>query len=94
MKEVVKINSEDSNLIERKFYEHAAGKDNVAFLMHDKDIAWEKLQHYIDVVESRFSDLEKTKERLSKKYEPKEFVGKSYNYSFDFNDESITYEMA
>lgn len=94
MKKVVKINSEDSTLVERKFYEHSAGKDNVAFLMRDKDVIWETLQHYIDVVETRFYELEKVKEQISKKYEPKEFAGQSYNFSFDFNEETIIYEMA
>ena len=94
MQIVVKIDSEDNNLVERKFFEHAAGKDNVAFLMRDKDVVWETLQHYIDVVEKRFYELEKVKELISKKYEPSDLNGASYNYSFDFNNETIIYEVA
>ena len=94
MQIVVKIDSEDSNYVERKFFEHAAGKDTVAFLMRDKDVQWDILQHYIDVVESRFIELEFTKSEMSKKYEPKDLEGASYKYSFDFNNESIIYEVA
>lgn len=94
MKKVVKINSEDSKLVERMYYEHEAGKDNVAFLMHDKDVVWENLQYYIKEVDHRFFELEKAKRDMTKKYEPKEFEGKDYNYSFDFSNEEITYEIA
>ena len=67
---VIKISSEDSSLIERKFYEHAAGKDNIAFLMKDKDVRFDLLQEYINVVEVRFFELEKYKNFISKKYLP------------------------
>ena len=89
---VVKIDSQDSNMIEQKFFEHAAGKDNIAFLMKDNDIDWSVLQHYINVVEVRFFELEQMKSRLSKKYEPSELKGKRYNFSFDFENETIAYE--
>ena len=93
MKETYKVHilSEDNNLIERKFFEHSAGRDNIAFLMKDADINKELLDYYVTTVESRFYELEKTKRLLSKKYEPQELNGKPYNYSFDFEDETITY---
>lgn len=94
MKIVVKIDSEDSNYVERKFFEHVAGRETVAFLMKDKDIQWETLQHYINIVEERFIELEFTKDEIAKKYEPKDFEGASYNYSFDFKNESIIYDVA
>lgn len=89
---VIKIDSEDSNLIERKFYEHAAGKDNIAFLMKDADVNRDLLQEYISIVEVRFFELEKLKVLISKKYEPVELKGKSYVYTFDFENETIIYE--
>ena len=89
---VIKIDSEDSNLIERKFYEHAAGKDNIAFLMKDADVNRDLVQEYISIVEVRFFELEKLKVLMSKKYEPVELKGKSYAYTFDFENESIIYE--
>lgn len=88
---IVKIHEEDNNLLERKFFEHAAGKDNVAFLMKDKDVNEAILDRYITTVEVRFYELEKVKRLLSKKYEPAELKGKAYEYSFDFEDETITY---
>lgn len=94
MQIVVKIDSEDSVLVERKYFEHMAGKDTVAFLMKDKDIQWDTLQHYINIVESRFTELELTKEAITKKYLPKDFDGATYTYSFDFNNESIIYNIA
>ena len=87
----IKLLEEDNNLIERKFFEHAAGRDNVSFLMKDSDVNAELLDRYIAAVEIRFYELEKTKRLLSKKYEPQELNGKSYNYSFDFEEETITY---
>jgi hypothetical protein len=93
MQIVVKIDSEDSVLVERKYFEHMAGKDTVAFLMKDKDIKWDTLQHYINVVESRFTELELTKEAITKKYLPKDFEDATYTYSFDFNNESIIYNI-
>lgn len=89
---IIKIDSEDSNLAERKFYEHMAGRDNIAFLMKDSDVNIALLQDYINVVEARFYELEKIKTLISKKYEPVELNGKSYNYSFNFEDETIIYE--
>lgn len=93
MQIVVKIDSEDSVLVERKYFEHMAGKDTVAFLMKDKDIKWDTLQHYINVVESRFTELELTKEAITKKYLPNDFEDATYTYSFDFNNESIIYNI-
>lgn len=92
MRKEVKIDSEDSNLVERKFFEHAAGKDNIAFLMKDADVNMSLLQEYINVVEQRYYELEKSKSLISKKYEPIELRGKSYDYTFNFDDETITYE--
>lgn len=89
---IVKIDSEDSNLIERKFYEHMAGKDNIAFLMKDDDVNSDILNEYIRIVETRYYEVEKCKVLLSKKYEPIDLKGKAYNYSFDFEEETIIYE--
>ena len=89
---IIKINSEDNNLVEIKFYEHAAGKDNIAFLMKDIDVNRELLQEYINAVEVRFYELQKAKALISKKYEPTELKGKSYTYTFNFEEETIIYE--
>lgn len=87
----VKIDSQDSNYIEQKFYEYSSGKSNIAFLMKDADVNWDVLQKYISIVDCRFYELEKSKELISKKYEPLELKGKAYDYQFDFDEESIIY---
>ena len=87
----VKIYSEDSNLIERKYFEYSALKDCLAFLMKDEDVNKELLDKYVRSVGSMYYEVEKTKRLLSKKYEPQELHGKSYDYFFDFEDETITY---
>lgn len=87
----ITIDAQDCNLIERLFFEHAAMKDCVAFLMKDKDINQELLDKYVRNVGSMYYELEKAKRLLSKKYEPQELRGKSYDYYFDFENETITY---
>lgn len=89
---IVKIDSEDSNLIERKYYSHAAGKDNIAFLMKDSEVNESILNEYINIVEQRYYELEKSKVLISKKYEPVELKGNAYTYTFNFEDETIIYE--
>lgn len=91
MRIIVKIDSEDNNLIERRFFEHAAMRDNVAFLMKDEDVNEEILDRLVKNVGTLYYALEKTKRLLSKKYEPIELKEKPYNYAFDFEDETITY---
>lgn len=90
---VIKIDSEDSNLIERKYFEHAAGRDNIAFLMRGEGINTDVLQQYINIVEKRFYELEKSKKYISEKYCPEELKGKAYEYAFDFDEEVIIYEQ-
>lgn len=90
---VVKIDPEDSNLVERKYFEHAAGKDNIAFLMRGDEINMDVLQQYINIVEKRFYELEKSKKYISEKYCPDELKGKEYSYTFDFDEETIIYEQ-
>lgn len=87
----ITIDAQDCNLVERLFFEHAAMKDCVAFLMKDKNINQELLDKYVRNVGSMYYELEKAKRLLSKKYEPQELRGKSYDYFFDFEDETITY---
>lgn len=90
----VKIHPEDSNLMERLYYEHAAGRDNIAFLMKDNDVNKDILQDYIRTVETRFYEMKKCMVLLSKKYEPKECSnGNGYDYTFNFEEESIIYDI-
>ena len=69
-KVTIEIPYKESLKVERLFYEHKAGQDNIAFLMKDKDINYDILQEYIDVVESRYVELELLKHELGDKYKP------------------------
>jgi hypothetical protein len=85
----VEIETHESEAVERLFYLHNAGQDNIAFLMKDKDIRYEILQEYIDVTECRYVELEMLKEELAEKYKPKD--GKDYNYLFDFRNKTMIF---
>lgn len=89
-RKVVEIGVDESTNVERLFYEHRAGQDNIAFLMKDKDIRYDILQEYIDVVECRYVELEMMKEELAEKYKPD--ANKDYDYMFDFRNNSIIFE--
>lgn len=91
--EIVKIESEDSLLVERKFYEHQAGRDNIAFLMKDKDVNWDILQHYIDVVETRWVELEMLKDEMDKKYCPENMRNKPHGYEFLFDTKQMKFVL-
>lgn len=90
---VVSIDMEDSLLVERKFYEYNAGKDNIAFLMKESDINWEILQNYIDVVETRYVELELLKKEIITKYCPSNYINKKYTYEFLFETYEIKFSL-
>ena len=79
--------------MERKFYEHQAGRDNIAFLMKEKDINWEILQHYIDVVETRWVELELLKKEMGDKYCPEEYKDDFYSYEFLFDKNMMKFVL-
>ena len=89
-KVTVQIPVEESEHVERLFFEHRAGQDNIAFLMKDKSINYSVLQEYIDVVEARYTELELTKQEIGDKYKPLGF--EDYTFTFDFRNNSIVYE--
>ena len=89
-KVTVPIPVEESEHVERLFFEHKAGQDNIAFLMKDKEIRYDILQEYIDVVETRYVELELTKQEIADKHKP---LGiENYTFTFDFRNNSIVYE--
>lgn len=85
----VEIDNHESETVERLFYLHNAGQDNIAYLMKDKDIRYDILQEYIDVTECRYVELEMLKEELANKYMPKD--GKDYQYVFDFKNSAMIF---
>lgn len=89
--EIVDIDREDSLLVERKFYEHKAGQDNIAFLMKDRDVNWDVLQHYVDVVETRYVELEMLKDEMDKKYCPEKLKTYPHGYEFLFDTNQMKF---
>lgn len=90
---IVDIDEQDSLLVERKFYEQQAGRDNIAFLMKDKDVNWDILQHYIDVVETRWVELEMLKSEMDKKYCPESIKDKPHGYEFLFDTKQMKFVL-
>lgn len=90
---VVPIPQETSEKVERLFYSWKGGRESVAFLMKDKDVRWDILQQYVNVVETRYAELEMLKSAISGQYlpDPIRFSGVSYDYEFLFGESSIRY---
>ena len=90
---IVPIPEETSVKVERLFYEWRAGRETIAFLMKDKDVRWDILQQYVNVVETRYTELELMKEGISKQYAPIPMgeSGVPFDYEFLFDRSSIRY---
>ena len=91
---VVDVPAEEMVELERLWYEYNASRDIIAFLMQQKGVIWETLQEYINVSEKRFTECEMKKVSLATNYKPAEVDLTKFNYSFDFQDDKITFEEA
>ena len=81
---IVPIPPETSLKIERLFYEYTAGRESVKFLMKDSDVRWDILQNYVNVVETRYTELEMLKAAVGKEYLPNAICLSREPYSFEF----------
>ena len=92
---IVQIPQETSENIERLFYSYYGGRETVAFLMKDSDIRWDILQQYVNVVETRYAELEMLKSAVSKQYlpDPLKYGNYEYDYEFQFDTYSIKYRV-
>ena len=88
----VKIDHEDNLIIERGWYEYNAARDIIAYLMQQPNINEQYLQQYINIAEKRFVELEMHKQAADKRYRPEGI--NPVNYSFDFEEEVIIYDLA
>lgn len=88
---VVKMSSDDSSYVEKKFYLLSSGRSNLAFLAKEDGVNMDIFSEYADLVDQRCLELELAKSKMSKKYEPKELSGLAYDYMFDFENESLVY---
>lgn len=90
---IVKMHEEDSNLVERKHFEYQSARSNIAFLAQESNVNKELFDMFTAIVDKRFYEIEKAKSNMSKKYLPEELKGKNYNFSFDFDNETIVYTL-
>lgn len=90
---IVQIPQETSENIERLFYSYHGGRETIAFLMKDSDVRWDVLQQYVNVVETRYAELEMLKSAISKQYlpDPLKYGNYDYDYEFQFDTYSIKY---
>lgn len=85
----VKIDSEDSRLIEKAFYEYQASLNILSYLLKQENINMKYIEDYTKKTEQYFVILEEYKSIVSSKYMPQD--EKEYNYSFDFINETINF---
>lgn len=92
---IVPIPEQTSLSVERLHYEYTAGRESVKFLMKDKDVRWDILQNYVNVVEARFTELEMLKKSVTDKYVPGEIrqSGLAFDYEFLFDRSAIRYTL-
>ncbi len=92
---IVSIPEDTSLKVERLFYEYTGGRETVKFLMKDREVNWEVLQNYVNVVEARYTELEMLKKAVSGKYLPDELRGSDLNYGFEFlfDEHAIRYTL-
>lgn len=86
---IVNITELESNYIERMFHEYNASLNILRFLMSQNDINEEYLLKYTKASEEKYIILEIGKKEISERYHPKEI--ENYNFTFDFDNNSIIY---
>lgn len=90
----VRMTEEDARAMEKAWYEYNASVDIIARLMNNESVKFDILQEYINIAELRFTQCEMMKTALAKKYKTEEVDLSKFNYSFDFDENKITFEEA
>ena len=83
------ITVQGSEDIERWFFEYNASLNIIRYLMSQDDIKEEYMQRYLRRSEQKYTELEMVKENIAREYAPVEFS--KYNYTFDFEHNTIVY---
>lgn len=92
MKEIkVELTHEESNWIERLWYEYNASLNILRFLMSQDTVLEKHLQKYLDSSEAKYAELEMAKSGLTKQHKP-EAIGDSFDYRFDFDEHTVIYQ--
>lgn len=90
----VYIPEDELNNLERAWYEYNGSRDIIAYLMSQPNVRWEILQEYINVSEAKFAKCEMEKVRLATQYKPEGVDLNKYNFNFDFQNCTLTFDEA
>ena len=85
----IKIEPEDSRLVEKAFYEYNASLNILSYLLKQDNINKEYIKEYTKQSEIYFITLEEYKSAISSKYMPND--NNKYEYNFDFVNETINF---
>ncbi len=91
MKKTIFITQEENDEIKALYQLHNASLQILKTLLND-DISDKYLDIYFSRSEQYGIQLDNAKERISNKYVPEEFKDTFFNYTFNFGNNSITYE--
>lgn len=83
----VYIEPEESNLVERLFFEYNSTVDILKYLLSQKDMPQENISHYNVIVMEKSWELEQAKSKISSKYRPEGYN----NYVFLFEENAIDF---
>lgn len=86
----VKLTEEESNYIERLWFEYNASLNILRFLMSQEGVLEKHLQKYLDSSEAKYTELEMAKKEISSIYKPEKLTG-SYEYRFEFDEDCLVY---
>lgn len=92
MEKKVKISTEDSDYIERLFYEYNASLNIIAFLMSKEEVKEKHLQFYLDSSELKYTELEMAKNKIVNFYQSEDIPNNS-QYYFDFDKEELIFQI-
>lgn len=86
---IVKISSEESQAVEKAFYEYNAALNILSYLLKQENVNQQYFDQYTKKSEQYFVTLENLKNIISNKYMPQD--GQNYDYSFNFINEEIQF---
>ena len=85
----INITIEESQAVEKAFYEYNASLNILSYLLKQDNINENYIEQYTQKSERYFIILEELKQMVSTKYQPND--GKKYDYSFDFENNALNY---
>ena len=90
----INIDPEESKELEKRWYECNSTQNLLGFLASQSNTVDSIMQQYADLYDVRFTKCELMKAALANKYKPDEVDLTKYNYSFDFQEQTLTFTEA